>query len=67
MKVQNLYTPYKNIPIFKVILQDLKYNDDNFNDYKIIFIGPVKEISIRNILQKIERGIEIIYFINHTS
>ena len=34
MKVQNLYTPYKNIPIFKVILQDLKYNDDNL--YNII-------------------------------
>lgn len=57
MKVENLYTPYKNIPIFKVILKNLNYTDIDSPNYKLIFIGPIKDISVRNLLQKIERGI----------
>ena len=57
MKVENLYTPYKNIPIFKVILKNLNYTDIDTPNYKLIFIGPIKDISVRNLLQKIERGI----------
>jgi hypothetical protein len=59
MKVENLYTSYKNIPIFKIILKNLKYSDLDTPNYKLIFIGPVKEISVRNLLQKIERGLEL--------
>ena len=59
MKVENLYTPYKNIPIFKIILKNLNYSDIDKTNYKLIFIGPIKDISIRNLLQKIERNIDL--------
>ena len=59
MKVENLYTPYKNIPIFKILIKNLNYNDKDTPNYKLIFIGPIKEISIRNLLQKIERNMTL--------
>ena len=53
MKLDQLYTPYKNIPIYKVIVQDYREHEDKIN-YKLIFIGPVKDIAVRNCLLKLE-------------
>ena len=56
MKVDEIYTPYKTIPIYKVIVKNQNYYDKEGVNYKLIFIGPVKDIDIRNSLQKIERN-----------
>lgn len=59
MKIQDLYTPYKTIPIYKIILKNLNLLDKESQNYKLIFIGPIKDIKIRNHLQKIEKGLEL--------
>ena len=58
MKLDQIYTPYQTTPVYKVIINDYRDIDDNLR-YKLIFIGPVKDIDVRNSLLKIENNQEL--------